>query len=205
MNPARHEAALGEITEAVRDMPGLQSTIVFGSVARGDATEESDLDLFLECDRGAEERIWRRLLDIGRRHDVPITPVFYRESERGGFDLQFLESIHRHGRVLLGRLPALTPGELDLRPMRLVSYWTPRLSARRRARLLRRLDGYHTAKQVGRRRYRSVQTGFLEGAGGWRVGRGALVVPEKAVRELEGIFQEFRVKRALVPVWIQGP
>jgi len=205
MNPARHEAALGEITEAVRDISGLRSVVVFGSVARGDATEDSDLDLFLECDRGAEERIWQRLVDVGRRHDLPITPVFYRESERGGFDLQFLESVHRHGRVLLGRLPPLTPGELDLRPMRLVSYWTPRLSPKQRARFLRRLDGYRTAKRVGRRWYRSAQSGFLAGVGGWRVGRGALVVPEQAVRQLDEIFQEFRVKRSLVPLWIQGP
>jgi len=205
MNPPRHERAIAAAGEALRRLAGVRSVVLFGSTARGTATEDSDIDLFIECTKRAEGRVRRLLHDLASQFDVPITPVFHRPGKYEGTDEQFLESVLRHGRVLRGALPRLTPAELDLQPLRLVSYETGGLDSRRRARLLRALDGYRTRKRVGRKRYETERAGLLQRLGGWRVGRGAIVVPEEAVEALDALLRRYGAKRVMVPIWSQRP
>lgn len=52
----------------------VRSAILFGSTARGSATEESDIDLFIECDRKRERELSRRS-DLGSQFDATSTPI----------------------------------------------------------------------------------------------------------------------------------
>ncbi len=205
MNPPR----IGEAVDAARDelaaLPGVDSLVLFGSAARETAGPESDIDLLIECDPAVRDRVRKVLYRLRDRHGVRFSPVFYRDSERRLFDTQFLESIVRHGRVLLGRLPALTPADLDLQPLRLVSYQTGRLSARQRARFLREIDGYETHKRVGRKTYVVRKPGFLKAVGGWRIGRGAVIVPEESVEAFDELLRRYRATRSIVAIWSQRP
>ena len=205
MNPPRHERTIATAQEALQRLKGVRSVVLFGSAAQGTAREDSDIDLFIESTKGAEGHVRRLLHDLSSRFDVTISPIFYRPGKYGGTDEQFLESVLRHGRVLRGALPRLTPAQLDLQPLRLVSYETRGLDPRRRARLLRALDGYRTRKRVGRKRYEVEQAGLLERLGGWRVGRGAIVVPEEAAEALEALLRRYGAKRLMVPIWSQRP
>src|SRR5207249_1959107 len=150
-----------EACAAKKRVPGVRSAVLFGSAARGSATEESDIDIFIECNPDAEDPAWKVLLALDRRFDVEFSVIYYRPEERDAFDKQFLESIVRQGRVLFGGLPRVTPVELDLQPLRLVSYQTSRLSPRKRAQFLREIDGYRTQKRVGKKTYVVRKPGFL--------------------------------------------
>ncbi len=205
MNPPRHDQAVEAVGKALALTIGVRSVVLFGSTARGTATEESDIDILIDCEEGSEDMVRRALYDLSDRLRVALSPTFFREGDQARLDTQFLESIIRHGRPLLGRLPALTPQDLDLQPVRLVTYRTRELSPRERARLLRVLDGYRTEKRVGRKRYVGERQGFLAGVGGWRVGRGAVVVPEEAAEELDDILRRFGATRSMVPIWSQRP
>ncbi len=205
MNPDRHEQVVEAARKALAPIRGVRSVVLFGSAARGTATEGSDVDLLIDCEEGSEDEVRRALYDLSDRFGVPVSPSFFREEERARLDTQFLESILRHGRPLIGRLPRLTPQDLDLQPLRLVSYRTEELSPRGRARLLRVLDGYRTEKTIGRKRYVLEKRGFLATVGGWRVGRGAVVVPEEAAEELDAVLRRFGATRSMVPIWSQRP
>src|SRR5207247_4583083 len=109
------------------------------------------------------------------------------------------------GRVRFGGLPRVTPVEPDLQPLRLVSYKTDRLSPRERARFLREIDGYKTQKRVGKKTYVVRKTGFLTDAGGWRVGRGAVIVPEEKIEAFDEILRRYGAKRHIIPIWSQRP
>ncbi len=205
MNPPRIEEAVDAVRAELASLPGIDSLVLFGSAARGTAGPESDIDLLIECGPAVRDRVRKVLYRAGDRFGVRFSPVFYRESERGLFDTQFLESIVRHGRALLGRIPALTPSQLDLQPLRLVSYRTGRLSPRRRARFLREVDGYETRKRAGRKTYVVRKPGFLKEAGGWRVGRGAVVVPEEAIDAFDELLRRYGATRTIVAIWSQRP
>lgn len=205
MSPKRFEGAVEAAEDTLAKMPAVRSAILFGSTARGSATEESDIDLFIECDWTQEREVARVLSDLGSRFDVTFTPIFFRRKEWRRFDLQFLESIFRQGQILKGEMPPLTPLDLDLQPLRLVSYQTSELSPRKRAKLLRAIDGYRTVKRVNGKRYFVEKKGFLDETGGWRVGRGAVVIPEERIEAFDELLRRFRAKRHIIAIWCQRP
>ena len=205
MIPERFADAVEAARIQLSAVGGVQSIVLFGSAARGTATEDSDIDILIECPEEAEDAVRRVLYDLGSRYDVRFSPVFFREAERHRFDTQFLESIVRSGHVLKGVLPRLTPVDLDLQPLRLVSYRTKGLSPKKRARLLRAIDGYRTEKRVAKKRYVVERRGFLQDVGGWRVGRGAVIVPEESADALDELLHEFGATRVMVPIWCQRP
>jgi len=78
-------------------MPAVRSAILFGSTARGSATEDSDIDLFIECKAEREEEVARALYGIEGVFNVRFGPTFFRQKDWRRFDFQFLESIFRQG------------------------------------------------------------------------------------------------------------
>ena len=152
-----------------------------------------------------QDAVRKTLYGLSDRFGVAFSPVFYRDSERQLFDTQFLESIVRRGRVLFGNMPDLTPSQLDLQPLRLVSYQTGRLTPRKRAQFLREVDGYRTQKRVGSKTYVVRKPGFLKEAGGWRVGRGAVVVPEESIEAFDELLRRYGATRHIIPIWSQRP
>ena len=205
MNPPRFEEGIRAAARDLAAVPGVRSAVLFGSAARGSATEESDIDIFIECSPDAEDPAWKVLLALDRQFDVEFSVIYYRPEQRDALDKQFLESIVRQGRVLFGSLPSVTPIELDLQPLRLVSYQTSRLSARKRAQFLREIDGYKTQKRVGRKTYVVRKPGFLTDVGGWRVGRGAVIVPEDKIEAFDEILRRYGANRHIIPIWSQRP
>ena len=205
MNPPKFAEAIQAAARDLVQIPGVRSVVLFGSAAWGNATEDSDIDLFIDCDRDTEDRAWKALLNLDRQFHVRFSVIFYRPEEREAFDKQFLESIVRQGRALVGDLPILTPSQLDLQPLRLVSYQTTRLSPRKRAQFLREVDGYETRKRVGRKTYVVQKPGFLKEAGGWRVGLGAVVVPEESIGAFDELLRRYGATRSIIPIWSQRP
>ncbi len=205
MNPPRFDEAIEAARLRLVEISGVRSVVLFGSAARGSAQDESDIDLLIDCEKGSEDMVRDVLFDLNRRFDVTFSLVFYRESESHLFDTQFLESILRSGHALIGSLPRLTLMDLDLQPLRLVSYRARGLPPKTRAQLLRAIDGYRTAKRVGKKRYSVEKDGFLEEVGGWRVGRGAVVIPEEAVEAFDSLLRGFGATRIMVPIWCQRP
>lgn len=205
MNPKRHDEAVNALRPALAAIDGVRSVILFGSTARGTAAEESDVDLFIECEERKERQVERVLGELDRRFGVRFSAFFYRREDWRRFDLQFLESIFRQGRVLLGTLPPLTPIDLDLQPLRLVSYQTKGMTPRKRAKLLREIDGYRTVKRVNEKRYVVEKAGLLKDTGGWRVGRGAVVIPEEKLETFDKLLRRYGAKRHIIPIWCQRP
>ena len=205
MNPPKLEEAIRAAARELAAVPDVRSVVLFGSAARGSATEESDIDLFIDCSRDAEDAAWKAILALDRRFHVEFSVIFYRPEEREAFDKQFLESIVRQGRVLFGSLPLLTPAQLDLQPLRLVSYRTGKLAPRKRAQFLREVDGYETRKRVGRKTYVVRKPGFLKEVGGWRVGRGAVVVPEESIEAFDELLRRYGATRHIIAIWSQRP
>ena len=82
------------VREALVDAPGLDAAFVFGSVARGTAEPDSDLDLFLVGTREEQKRATRLLGEAGYFISRPVD-VIGRESEQfTRAEESFLQRIH---------------------------------------------------------------------------------------------------------------
>lgn len=75
LGPGLEDGALLQALACLRQDPELQQIVLFGSRARGDARQDSDLDLLLIL-RGTltpeRERLWRRRV---RERLLPLLPV----------------------------------------------------------------------------------------------------------------------------------
>ncbi|MBI4415386.1 MAG: nucleotidyltransferase domain-containing protein [Euryarchaeota archaeon] len=204
MNPPRFDEAVEDLRLRL-PRKALRYSVLFGSAARGEATEDSDLDLLLIV-RSArdEERVLRVIRDVELRHHVRIGTLFagahLRELER-----QLLDSILREGKPLLGRLPRVDVRELDLEPVRLVAFDLASLPNARKVKLARELFGYETRRRYDGKTYVRRVRGKLDGWGGRKISRGAVLVPEAASSQLDRLLQSYGAKRILIPMWIQRP
>ena len=205
MNPPKIDRAVKALRELLAREPTVRSAVLFGSCARGTALDDSDIDvLILVSGRGAD-RLREAIHDLESAYDVNVSPVVLREDEIDRLDRQFLDSVLREGVPLAGPPPTASLRDLGLSPIRVVSFDVSHLPPSEKMRLYRLLDGYATVKTRGRKRYERKVDGFLKEVGGWRVGRGAVVVPEAALPRLEEILSRVKAKRWTIAAWAQTP
>jgi predicted nucleotidyltransferase len=205
MNPADIDRAVDALRELVSRSPDVASAILYGSCARGTAREDSDIDVLLLVSGGRRRALRDAIHDLESAFDVTVSPLLLRADALDRLDRQFLDSVVREGVPLKGPLPAVTLRDLDLRPIRVVSFDVSHLPPSEKMRLYRLLDGYATVKRRGRKRYERKVPGFLREVGGWRVGRGAVIVPERALARLEDLLSRVGAKRWTIAAWAQSP
>ena len=205
MNPPKIERAVAALRELLIRDGRVRSAILYGSSARGTAREDSDIDVLILVSDGAVDRLRDSIHDIESAFDVTVSPIVLRSDDVDRLDRQFLDSVLREGIPLAGRPPRVSLQDLQLRPIRVVSFDLSHLPPSEKMRLYRLLDGYHTVKRRGRKRYERTVTGFLKEVGGRRVGRGPVVVPEAALPRLEEILSRMKAKRWTIAAWAQVP
>ncbi len=78
-------AAIGRLKEILARDFDLVKLILYGSKARGDSNEESDVDLIVVLrhppDWRVKRAIYRRCSEIGLEYDIVFQPVVFAESE----------------------------------------------------------------------------------------------------------------------------
>ena len=205
MNSPKIDRALEAMRQLLSGEPQVRSAVLYGSCARGTARENSDIDVLIFSSERAEDRLREALHEIESSYDVNISPLFLRPDEVDRLDRQFLDSVLREGVPLVGRSPSITLRDLQLRPIRIVSFDVSHLDPPEKMRLYRLLDGYATVRRRGRKRYERKVDGLLKEVGGWRIGRGAVVVPEAALPRLEEILSKIKAKRWTIAAWAQIP
>ncbi len=205
MNPPNIDRAVEALRGLLIRERRVRSAILYGSCARGTAREDSDIDVLILISDGAVGHLRDSIHDIESAFDVTVSPIVLRPDEIDRLDRQFLDSVLREGLPLAGRPIRASLQDLQLRPIRVVSFDLSHLPPPEKMRLYRLLDGYTTVKRRGEKRYERTVDGFLKEVGGWRVGRGAVVVPESALPRLEEILSKMKARRWTIAAWAQVP
>ncbi len=204
MNPEKFGRAVEQLRTALRRRHVI-AAVVFGSVARGQAQEDSDLDvLVVPRSRRGEDAILGEVRRIEEESGVRIAAILAGPSLRE-LERQFLDSILREGAPIVGRMPTVGVRELDLEPMRLVAFDLSGLPQRDKVRLERELFGLTTRKRYKGKEYVRQVRGRLDEWDGRKLGRGTLLVPERATSDLDALLRAHKAKRILIPVWVQRP
>ena len=205
MIPLKFKECLEEIESWASTRKEVENIMVYGSVARGTAVEESDLDILLIAPRKRHYALARELYSIGNRHNVTVSPYLIERDDVNELDRQFIESLTRDGKVLKGEELDPTISDLDLKPHCLVTLFLDHLPQEKKMRLSRELYGYRSSRKYGRKKYESAKEGLLHRVNGRKLGRGTLLVPAKAWPELDELLRAYRGKRWAFTVWVQSP
>jgi len=177
--------------------------VVYGSAARGEAGEGSDLDMLVVLERRdprVEEEIGEAALDVTKEYGVDVDLIVTGPGMEG-LDPKFLEEVLAEGVVLYGRKKCVDAG-LKLEPHTIYTLRLSHLGRGDKARLERALYGRKTMKKARGKTYVSQVKGLLEEVGGRKLGPGVIIVPSHAEKQVEELLERFKAKYRKIRVWL---
>lgn len=170
----------------------VEAVVLFGSYARGDYIEGSDIDLLVLFRRKAHlEEKSTEVYGITAKSTLFFQAICMTLEEFEGSTL--LDSVLRDGRILFSSQEArkqLTP---IYKSYALVTYSTANLDAKQRVIFSQKLEG--------RRQDKYRYEGLIRKLGGYKVGKGVLMVPSASLRELTERFEKTKIDYSVRYVW----
>lgn len=182
-----------------KELNSLNSVILFGSAARGTATEESDIDLFFDADlsASAQKAMKAKLGKIASEFYMSSTALEYKmkgvsnEISATVGRLREWEELNRsiasEGIVVYGKY---TSRPSKAKAYTILSWEKP---GKAKSALLNKLYGY----KAGKKRY----AGMLEKRGGTKLGRGVIMVPAESRDAFIQVFEKYGVNYSRYDVW----
>lgn len=189
------ESSLSKIVAAVKNVEGVVAVILFGSFARGEADEGSDIDLLVLFED--EDAMRRNEWEVTRRMpaDVFAQSICVCPSTLKEMNPVFLQSVLEEGVILYMRHPLVLRSRLaSISPHLVVTYALKGLSQREKQRVDYRLFG----RTVGKHHYE----GIVEECGGKRLGRGCFLIPEENAQKVLDLLDKYHVKYELMDVYV---
>jgi len=193
---------LEELTEISNNNQTIRTTILFGSVARGQAGEESDVDICIILKNDSKKKsIQNQLLSLEKKYDTNINTIFTTPKFEK-LDRQFIETILREGKVLSGMLPEISIQRLELEPYEIIKYNLSSLSHSEKMKIKRLLYGITTKKTYNGKTYENKQKGKVEEFGGIRIGIASILIPEKMSWQIESLLKKNKVSLRKITIWL---
>lgn len=182
--------------------------ILFGSVARGEFDEESDIDIFIEIPSGVKTKRFENLVKNSEKRfysmsgkkwelmgmELPISSLVGNLEDPGWRELK--TEIISTGITLYGKFESLPK---NLKHYALFSYNMSDIPQNRKMKFLRALFGYATKKE--KTEYK--QSGILEEIGGKKLGPNTILIPIEKSRNVQKIFNSFGITPEIREVWIR--
>jgi len=180
------------IINNIKEIKGIVGIVLFGSFSRGDYDEGSDIDILV---------IFKDKEDLKRN-----SSEIYRKTAKSDLFFQaicltieelkkspLLETILREGKIYYIKKEAeklLTPTR---KPYALVTYTTANLNTKERVIFTQKLEG----RRGGKYRYE----GLIQKLGGYKVGRGVVMVPLENLKPLIEQFESKEIDYIIRYVW----
>ena len=196
---------IDEIKKISKKHSELETTIVFGSVARNQAGKESDLDVcFILRKENSKNVLSNQILGFEKKYDKNINVIFTDPSYKD-LDRQFIETLLREGITIYGKKPDVSVQKLELEPYEIIKFDLSNLEHSEKMKIKRLLYGIKTKKKYKSKIYEREQKGLVEKFGGLRIGIASILIPEKMSWELEDILRENRVSLRKITIWLSKP
>lgn len=185
-----------KFTEKIKNFKGILSIILFGSVARGEETPQSDIDLaviYSERDVEVVNKINSMAPENFQILHLTL-PELSEESTIAG-------ALSGEGILLHGSPVVVEAEEIELKSRMLISYNTSRMKQNQRSKLQRTLYGGISTYLKGNERKVKHYPGLVDKIKAQRVGKGVLMVERHNAPEITKTLKMYGAKWKEVPVW----
>jgi predicted nucleotidyltransferase len=197
-----NEKLLEQLTELPNKIQTIQAIILFGSVARGQAREGSDVDICIVLKNESKKvTIEDQLLSLEKKYDTNINTILTTPQFKG-LDRQFIETILREGKVLSGTFPEVPIQRLELEPYEIIKYDLSALTHSEKMKIKRLLYGVTTKKKYNGKTYENKQRGKVEEFNGIRIGIASILIPEKMSWHLEELLRKYKISLRKITIWL---
>lgn len=187
---------LKKIAKELSRIEDVKAVILYGSLARGEFTSRSDIDLFIlttddKTQKEVEDRVIELETEIGRN----IQPTIRTVAELQKTDTGLLQNIFQEGKILYLKEPSDIPSAILLqqKPYLIYSFQISSLPQKDKARFNRQL--YEQTKKDYKYK------GLLQEIGGQKLSAGCVMIPYEQKDKIEKFFKKFKVKFEQLKVW----
>lgn len=185
-----------DVANKLVEVPGLAAVILYGSYARGDFDEGSDVDLFILFDtKQSMRRGYDSVIKILSRSNLFIQGNIRSLKELKNSDPHFLQKVFSEGKILHWK-PELHIDLIELlklKPMVLIEYSLKNLAPARKCKLAFTL--------LGRRMRKYRYKGLVEKLGGWRIGKSSFIIPFNVLSTVEKVLESNEISYTMRIIW----
>ena len=185
---------LNKIVEQIKDIEGVLAIVLFGSFARGDYDEGSDIDLLILFeDKANLNKGWDNIIEITSKSDLFTQTITLTVDEFISSPL--LHPVLREGKILYQRKDFNLNNLISFEPYVIVTYDLSTIhKSVDKVKFIHRLFG----RKAGKYSYK----GILDSLGGFKVGRNAIMLPFKNLNGLTEFLDKNNVRYVLRYVWL---
>jgi predicted nucleotidyltransferase len=181
------------VTDRLKKIEGVTGVILFGSYSRGEHDEGSDIDLLIIFkDKKALKMNQNEIYKITAETDMFFQAVALTLDELKNSTL--LETALREGKIYQAKKELKKLFATTHKPYALISYTTANLNPKERVTFAQELEG--------RRESKYIYKGLLQKIGGYKVGRGVIMIPLENMRKVTSHFEKKKVDYATRYVWM---
>lgn len=182
-----------QLAKSIGKIEGVVAVVLFGSYARGDYDEGSDVDLLVLFEsKEALDRNWTSIPKVTSKSELFVQAIPLALEELPSSHL--LPSALKDGEALYSKRPIDLAYYAKFEPYALVAYDLRGLSAGGKVKLLQKLYGRRSGKYT--------YAGKIATLGGFRLGRGCFVIPSKSLREAVKLLEESGVPYDVRFFWL---
>lgn len=188
---------LFDFGEEVGKLPGVLAVTLFGSVARGEATIDSDIDIAVIYTKKDEAIIKRAERFAPPR--VQIVHITARELEK---NVSLAGALSGEGLLLYGKPLVIQAQKLKLKPMVIITYDTRELDVNTRNKLSHALYGRtSTVIKSEKKRYVQKYEGLTARPGIVKIGKAVLLVSREKASTITKTLEAHGARWKEIPVW----
>jgi len=187
---------LKKIAKELSKIEDVTAVILYGSLARGEFTSRSDIDLFiLTTDDKTQKEVQDKVIELESAIGRNIQPTIRTVTELQKTDTGLLQNIFQEGKILYLKEPSDIPSAILLqqKPYLIYSFQISSLPQKDKARFNRQLY------EQTRKEYK--YKGLLQEIGGQKLSAGCVMIPHMQKETIEKFFRKFKVKFEQLKVW----
>lgn len=187
---------LNKIAKALSLIKDVKTVVLYGSLARGEYTSRSDIDLLiLTTEKKTLKEVQEKIIELEQETGRNIQPTIRTLEELQKTDTGLLQNIFQEGKVLYLREASDIPSVILLqqKPYLVYTFQLNSLSQKEKARFNRHLY------EVTKKGYK--YKGLLQEIGGQKLSAGCVLVPHSEKQKIEKFFRQFKVQFSQLKVW----
>jgi predicted nucleotidyltransferase len=187
---------LKKLAKELSKIEDVKAVILYGSLARGEFTSRSDVDLFILTTKDkTRKEIHDKVIELESEIGRNIQPTIRTIAELQKTDTGLLQNIFQEGKILYLREPSDIPSAILLqqKPYLIYSFQISSLPQKEKARFNRQLY------EQTRKGYK--YKGLLQEIDGQKLSAGCVMIPYEQKEKIEKFFKKFKVKFEQLKVW----
>jgi len=186
---------LNKIGDTLSEIKEIKVIILYGSLARGESTPRSDIDLFMISSKDIKDKIEEKVIELENQIHRSIQPTIRTEKQLKTMDSGLLQNIFQEGKILFLREYFDFPVSflLEQKPFVIYKFDISNLKQNQKAEFNRELYGYKDKKYA--------YEGLIHKAGGNKLSSGCIIVPFNGKKTVEEFFGKKRVKFEEIKIW----